>query len=69
MIYVGSDTNGIIKTDRKIFCRDTIEKFAKDSLEGSYIVFRSNPILSRGRPKISTGYMYKNQKVLSYIVT
>ena len=63
------DMIGMVKTNTKGFCRDTIEKLTKYFPGGSYLVLRSKPMLPGGRPLIAICYKYNAQKVLSFIVT
>ena len=60
---------GMVKTNTKGFCKDTIEKLTKDWHGGSYLVLRSKPMVPGGRPLIAIGYKYNARKVLSFIVT
>ena len=60
---------GMVKTNTKVFCKETIEKLAKDWPGGSYLVLRSKPMVTRYRPLIAIGYRYNVRKVLSFIVT
>ena len=48
----------MVKTNTKVFCKDTIENLTKNWPVGSYIVFRSNPMVPGDRPLISIGYKY-----------
>ena len=66
---LGVELIGMVKTNTKGFCKDTIEKLTKDWPGGSYLVLRSKPMVPGGRPLISIGYKYNAQKVLSFIVT
>ena len=60
---------GMVKTNTKVFCKDTIEKLTKNWPGGSYLVLRSKPMVPGGRPLISIGYKYNARKDLSFIVT
>ena len=60
---------GMVKTNTKGFCKETIENLTKDWPGGSYLVLRSKPMLPGYRPIIVIGYKYNVQKVLSFIVT
>ena len=59
----------MVKTNTKVFCKETIEKLTKDWTEGSYLVLRIKPMVPGGRPLIAIGYKYNARKVLSFIVT
>ena len=65
---VGAYIIGIIKTNRKLLCKDNIENLTKDFTGGSYLVLRSNPMVSGGRPLIDIGYNYNTWKFSSFIV-
>ena len=58
----------MVKTNTKGFCELSIEKLTKDFPGGSYLVFRSKPIVHGGRPLIAIGYKYNAQYFLSFIV-
>ena len=60
---------GMVKTNIILFCKETIEKLAKDCPGGSYLVLRSKPMLPGDRPLIAIGYKYNARKVLYFIVT
>ena len=57
---------GMVKTNKKVFCNETIENLTKYRTGGSYLVLRSKPMV---RPLIDIGYKYNTRKVLSFIVT
>ena len=65
----GVELIGMVKTNTKGFCKDTIEKLTKDWPGGSYLVLRSKSMVPGGRPLIDIGYKYNARKVLSFIVT
>ena len=60
---------GMVKTNTKGFCKETIEKLRKYLPGGSYLVLRSNHMVLGDRPLISIGYKYSPRKVLYYIFT
>ena len=66
---VGAELIGMVKTNTKGLCKDTIEKLTKYCNEGSYLVLRSKLIVPGGRPLIDFGYKYNVRKVLYFIVT
>ena len=66
---LGVELIGMVKTNTKGFCKDTIEKLTKDWPGGSYVVLRSKPMVPGGRPLIAIGYKYNARNVLSFIVT
>ena len=66
---LGDEFIGIVKTNTKGFCKETIEKLTKDWTGGSYLVFRSKPMVPGDRPLIAIGYKYNARKVLYFIVT
>ena len=66
---IGAELIGMVKTNTKGFCKDTIEKLTKKWPGGSYLVLRSKPMVPGGRLLIAIGYKYNVRKVLSIIVT
>ena len=66
---VGAKFIGMVKTNTKRLCKENIERVTKDCPGGSYLMFRSKPMVPRDRPLNAIGYKYIVQKVLSYIVT
>ena len=66
---LGVELIGMVKTNTKGFCKDTIEKLTKNWPGGSYLVLRSKPMVPGGRPLIAIGYKYNMGKVLSFIAT
>ena len=66
---LGVELIGMVKTNTKGFCKNTIEELTKDWPGGSYIVLRSKPMVPGCRPLIAIGYKYNARKVLSFIVT
>ena len=59
---IGSEFIGMVKTNTKVFCKETIEKLTKDWPGASYPVLRSKPIVPGDRPLIAIGYMYNTRK-------
>ena len=66
---LGAELIGMVKTNTKGFCKETIEKLTENWPGGSYLVLRSKPMLPGGRPLIAIGYKYNARKVLYFIVT
>ena len=66
---MGAELIGTVKTNTKVFCRETIEKLTKDCPGGSYFALRSKPMVPGDWPLIAIGYKYNARKVLSFIVT
>ena len=66
---MGADLIGMVKTNTKVFSKDTIEKLTKNWPGGSYLVLRSKPMVPGGRPLIAIGYKHNARKVLYFIVT
>ena len=56
------------KTNKKGFCKDTIEKLTKNWPGVSYLVLSSKPMVPRDRLLIAIGWKYNAQKVLSFFV-
>ena len=69
MTEVGAQLIGMVKTNTKGFCKETIKKLTKDCPGGSYLVLRSKPVVPGDRPLIDIGYKYNARKVPSFIVT
>ena len=46
---------GMVKTNTKGFCKETIEKFTKDYPVGSYLMLSIKPMVSGLRPLIAIG--------------
>ena len=59
----------MVKTNTKVFCKDTIEKLSKDWPGGSYIVLKSKHMVPGERSLIAIGYKYNVRRVVSFIVT
>ena len=66
---VGTEMIGMVKKNTRGFCKDNIENLTKDWPGGSYLVFRINPMVPRGRLLPAIGYKYTTRKVLYFIVT
>ena len=66
---LGAELIGMVKTNTKGLCKETIEKLTKNWPGGSYLVLRSKPMVPGGRPCIAIGYKYNARKVISFIVT
>ena len=66
---IGAELIGMVKTNTKGFCKETIEKLTKDWPGGSYLVLRSKPMVPGYRLIISIGYNYNARKFLYFIVT
>ena len=60
---------GMVKTNTKGLCKETIEKLTTNWPGGSHLVLRSKPVVPGGRTLIAIGYNYNAQKVLYFIVT
>ena len=69
VMEVGAELIGMVKTNTKGLCKETIEKRIKDWPEGSYLVLRSKPMVPGDRPLIYIGYKYDTRKFLYFIVT
>ena len=66
---LGAEFIGMVKTNTKGLCKETIEKLTKDWSGGSYLVLRIKPMVPGGRPLIAIGYKYNARKVIFFIVT
>ena len=64
---LGDEFIGVVKTNTKGFCKETIKKLTKYCLGGYYLVLRIKPMVPGGRPLISIGYKYNGWKVLFFI--
>ena len=60
---------GMVKTNTKGFCKETIEKITKDWPGGSHIMLSSEPMGPGGSPLVAIRYNYNVRKVISVIVT
>ena len=58
---------GPAKTSHKSLCLATLEKLTKDWPGRSYLVMKSTPRVSGGKPLIEIGYTYNCRKVLGLI--
>ena len=65
---LGAELIGMVKTNTKGFCKETIEKLTKYFPGGFYLVLRRKPMLPGGWPLIAIGYKYNARKVLYFIV-
>ena len=66
---VSMDMIGMVKTNTKGFCRDTIEKLTEDWLGGYYLVLRIKSLVPGGMLQFTIDYKYTMIKVLYFIVT
>ena len=66
---VGAESIGMVKTNTKVFCKETIDKLKNDWSGGSYLVLRSKPMVPRDMPLIDIGCKYNARKFLYFIVT
>ena len=64
---IGAELIGMVKTNTKGFCKETIENLTKDWPGGSYLVLRRKPMVPKVRLLIAIGYKYNARKVLSFI--
>ena len=64
---VGTFLIGMVNTNTKESCKDTIDNLTKDCLGCSYLVLRSNPVVPGGRTIIAIGYKYNVLKVINFI--
>ena len=65
----GVDYCGPVKMSHKGFCLATLENLTKYWLGGSYIVMKSTPRVTGGRPLLEIGYNYNYMNVLGFIST
>ena len=66
---VSAELIGMVKTNTRGFCKETIQKLTKDWPGGSYLLLRSKHMVPGDRPLIYIGYKYNAQKVLSFVFT
>ena len=59
----------MVTTNTKGFCKDDIDNLTKYWPVGSYLVFRSKPMVPGDNLIIAIGYKYNARKVLSFIFT
>ena len=67
MMDIGTDMIGMVKTNKKRFCKEIIEKMTNNWLGCSYLVLMRKAMVTGDRPKIAKGYKYNAQKVLYFI--
>ena len=60
---------GMVKTNTKGFCKETIDNLTKDRTVGSYLLLRNKSMVPGDMPLFSIGYKYNMQKFLYFIVT
>ena len=53
---MGSELIGMVKTNTKGLCKETLEKLPEDWPGDSYLVLRSKPMVPGGRPLIAIAY-------------
>ena len=58
--YIDVDLIGMVKTNTKRFCKDTIEGLTKYWPGRSYMVLRLNPMVKGERPLPGIGYKYNS---------
>ena len=68
VMEVVAELIGMVKTNTKGFCKETIENLTKYWPGGSYLVLRSKPMVPGVRTLIAIGYKYNARKVLYFIV-
>ena len=66
---MGAELIGMVKTNTKGFCKETIEKLTKDWPGGSYLVLRSKHMVPGDRSLIAISYKYNARKVLYIFLT
>ena len=66
---VGADMFGMVKTNTKVLCKDTIYKITKYCPGGSYLLLKRKCVVPRDRFLISIGYKYNARQFLSFIDT
>ena len=67
VINVGADMIGMVKNNKKGFCKDTINNMTKYRPGGSYLIPKMKSTVPGERPLIDIGYKYNAQKVLYFI--
>ena len=50
---LGAELIGMVKTNTKRFCKETIKKLTNDWPGGSYLVLKSKPMVPRDTPLIA----------------
>ena len=66
---VGADIIGMVKTNTKVFCKESIENLTNNCPGGSYLMLKSKPMAPWYRPLITFDYKYNAQRVLYFNVT
>ena len=67
MTDVGDYMIGMVKTNKKELCKDTINNMTRVCLGGSDLVLNKNSRVPGNRPIIAIGYNYNYRKVVSFI--
>ena len=67
-LNVDAEIIGMVKTNTKGFCKETIDNIIEKWLGGSYLVLRSNNMVPGGIRLITIGYKYDVRKVLYFII-
>ena len=65
---LGAELIGMVNTNTKVFCQETVENLTKDWPGGSYLVLRSKHVVPGDWPLIAIGYKYNARKDLYFIV-
>ena len=68
-MHLGTDMIIMVKTNRKLLCKDTIDNTTKDWPGGSYLILKRKYTVTRDINLIAIGYKYNYRKVPNYIYT
>ena len=64
---IGSDINGMVKTNKEVLCKYIIKNNTKYFSGGSYFMLKRNSTMTGNRPLIGIVYNYNYRKVLYFI--
>ena len=66
---ISADTFGMVKTNTKGLCKDTIDNMTEDWLGNSYLLFIIKLTMPADKPIIAIDYKYNYHKVLYFVTT
>ena len=66
---VGAEIIGMVKTNIKGLCKETIDNMAKDWPGGSYLALNRKCMVPRDRLIMTIGYNYNTYKFLYFVST
>ena len=66
---VGADIIDMVKTNTKVFCKDTMNKLTNYWPGGSYLLLKRNSTVPGYRGLLAVGYKYNYRKFLYFVTT